>query len=210
MSKMKKISACVMAFVLVLCVGYFSAMSPTSAWFYDSGVIDSGDSFIFGDLSVDTKFVMKDDIVFDGATKLADPNEILFDEVINVDKILVKNSGTIPARIYSNVVNKSSSKGLQWFVYTDKMLVEGSVKKTLESVLPELSNTALAVYNVGTDGNSGNYILINPGETLTVNVATLINYDYVSDSLAKGLTLDGYDVEITLIASQDVDGAVER
>ena len=53
MSKFRRIAAVVMALVLVMCVGYFSLMSTTSAWFYDSGVIDSGDAFIFGDLSVD-------------------------------------------------------------------------------------------------------------------------------------------------------------
>ena len=49
MSKIKKVSAVIMALALVLCVGYFSMMSTTSAWFYNSGVIDSEDSFVFGD-----------------------------------------------------------------------------------------------------------------------------------------------------------------
>ena len=102
MSKLRKISTVVMALVLVLCVGYFSLMSTTSAWFYSSGVIDSGDSFIFGDLSVDTSFRSKSKIVFDAATKLADEDEIFFDEVVNVEEIVVCNSGTVPARIYAD------------------------------------------------------------------------------------------------------------
>ena len=210
MSKMKKISASVMAFMLVLCVGYFSMMSPTSAWFYDSGVIDSGDNFVFGDLSVNTKFVAKNSIVFDAATNFADPSEVLFDDVINVDEIVVSNNGTIPARIYANVVNKGDSKGLRWFFYTDKMLVDGSVKKTIESVLPELTDKALNEYNIGAKGKDGAYVLCMPGETLTVKVATWIDYNSVEKQLEGGFTLDGYDTEITLFATQDVDGAVQR
>lgn len=210
MNKVKRISALVMAFMLVLCIGYFSAMSPTSAWFYDSGVIDSGNSFIFGDLSVNTKFVSKNNVVFDGATKFNDPDEKLFDDVINVNEIHVTNQGTIPARLYADVANIGNMKGLRWFMYTDKMLVDSSVKKTIESVLPELTDEALSVYNVGADGNSGSYILINPGETLVVKIATWIDYDSVSKALSGGFGIENCDVQMTLFATQDVDGAVQR
>lgn len=210
MNKVKRISASVMAFMLVLCIGYFSAMSPTSAWFYDSGVIDSGDSFIFGDLSVNTRFASKSNVVFDGATKFYDPDEILFDEVINVEEIHVTNQGTIPARIYADVSPVGNIKGLRWFMYTDKMLVESSVKKTIESVLPELSDEALRLYNVGADGNSGNYILINPGETLVVKIATWIDYDSVSKNLSNGFSIENGEIQMTLFATQDVDGAFQR
>ncbi len=210
MNKFRKISASVMAFVLVLCVGYFSVMSPTSAWFYDSGVIDSGDSFIFGDLSVNTKFVTKGNVVFDAATKFYDPDEKLFDDVINVEEIHVTNQGTIPARIYADVKNIGRLNGLRWFMYTDKMLVDGSVKKTIESVLPELTDKALDRYNVGEDGNSGSYIICSPGETVVVKVATWIDYDSVSGILAEGKNLEGYDVQLTLFAAQNVDGAIQR
>lgn len=210
MSRIKKISASVMAFALVLCVGYFAVMSPTLAWFYDSGVIDSGDSFTFGSVSVDTKFTTKDAITFDAATKFSDPDEIMFDEVIKINEINVVNSGTVQARIYANVVNNGPAKGLHWFVYTDDMLVDGSVKKTIASVLPQLTDSALNEYNIGSNGNGGHYILIQPGETTTVKIATWIEYDDVKDILKNGTVLTGYDTEITLIASQDVDGAVQR
>lgn len=207
MGKVKKVSATIMAFVLVLCVGYFSVMSPTSAWFYDNGVIDSGDSFIFGDLSVNTSFNIKDSVVFDGATKFADTAEILFDEVINIDEVNVVNSGTVPARIYVNVENKGTSRGLHWFAFTDDMLVDGSVKKTIQSVLPELTDAALNEYNRGANGNDGHYILCFPGEIVTLKIATWVEYDAVKKSLENGLVLDGYNVEITLTATQDKDGA---
>jgi hypothetical protein len=210
MSKFKKISASVMALTLVLCVGYFSVMSPTSAWFYESGVIDSKDSFIFGDVSVNTKYTTKDTVKFEAATKFSDPNEKLFDEVINVDEINVTNSGTVPARIYANVVNSGSSKGLRWFFYTDDMLVDSSVKKTIESVLPQLTDKALNNYNIGENGKEGHYVLLQPGESFKAKIATWIEYDDVKDALNAGKTLNGYDVEITLIAAQNVDSAVKR
>lgn len=210
MNKIKRISASVMAFMLVLCIGYLSSMSPTSAWFYDSGVIDSGDSFIFGDLSVNTKFVTKNSVVFEGATKFYDPDEKLFDEVINVNEIHVTNQGTIPARLYADVSNVGKINGLRWFMYTDKMLVESSVKKTLEAVLPELTDEALTLYNLGADGNGGNYIIIKPGETLIVNIATWIDYDSVSNTLSNGINFENCDVQMTLFATQDVDGALQR
>ena len=92
MNKVKRIMTPIMALVLVLCIGYFSGMSKTSAWFYDSGVIDSGDRFVFGNLSVNTKFVINHSVIFDAATKLADKNENLFDRAVNFDDINVTNS----------------------------------------------------------------------------------------------------------------------
>ena len=112
MNKVKRIMTPIMALVLVLCIGYFSGMSKTSAWFYDSGVIDSGDRFVFGNLSVNTKFVINHSVIFDAATKLADKNEKLFDRAVNFDDINVTNSGTIPARVYINVDVTNGAKGL--------------------------------------------------------------------------------------------------
>lgn len=210
MSKFRKISAVVMALVLVMCAGYFSLMSTTSAWFYSSGVIDSGDSFVFGDLSVDTSFKSKSNVVFNAATKLADENEILFDEVVNVEEITVYNSGTVPARIYADAVNSGNGKGFRWFFYSDETAVEGSVKETIRASLSELTKEALNSYNLGEDGKSGHYILVNPGEVRTVKIASWIEYDEVADELKSNGTLDSYNIEFTLISTQDVDSAAER
>ncbi len=210
MSKLKKISAVVMALALVLCVGYFSEMSTTSAWFYDSQVIDSGDSFVFGDLSVDTSFSSKSIITFDGATKLADPEEKLFDEVVNVEEILVYNSGTLPARIYADAVVTGNAEGFRWFVFDETIQADGGVKATIESQLPELSAESLNAYNVGANGNGGRYLLLKPGEISTVKIATWVEYDFVADKLQNGESLDTYNVEFSLIATQDVDGVLER
>ncbi len=210
MSRFKRLSAAILAFALVICFEYFSFMKQTSAWFYDSKVIDSGDSFVFADLTLDALFTSKSKITFDGATKFADPEEILFDEVINVNEISVCNSGTVPARVYADAVVGGNFKGLRWFVYDDTILVDSSVKKTIESVLPELTDAALTEHNVGKDGNGGYYMLLRPGEIATLKVATWVEYDAVKDELANGGTINNCEVEISLIATQDVDGALER
>lgn len=210
MSKIKKISAVIMAMVLVFCTGYFSLMSTTSAWFYNSGVIDSGDSFVFGDLSVDTTFNSSRNVVFDGATKLADESETLFDKVVNVEEITVYNSGTVPARIYADAVHSGNSEGFRWFFFSDAQLVDGSVKSTIAASLPELTVEALDAYNKGVDGNGGHYILVNPGEIATVKIASWVEYDDVKDKLENSENPYAYNVEFILISTQDVDGAVER
>ena len=210
MSKTKKFLSCAASLMLVLCLGYFSVMSPTSAWFYDSGVIDSGDSFVFGSLSVNSRFVTEKNVNFDAATDFTDADEIFFDDMIHTDTITVSNVGNIPARVYVDVINNGGSKGLRWFAYTEDMLVESSVKKTLESVLPSLDDNGLNAYNVGENSDGGWCLLLQPGEVQQIRVSTWIEYKDVKNELAKGENLEGYNVEITMTATQNVDGAIER
>ena len=207
MSKIKKIYASVMVLMLALCVTYFSVMAQTSAWYYESGVIDSGDAFVFGDMSVNTNFTVKNEVVFDAPTKLADDNEIMFDDVINIDSVRVKNTGTVPARVYLDFDGNSLIK---WFVYTDDMLVDNSVKQTIKDNLTELTDKGLKNYNIGSDGNSGKYILVQPNESVDVKVATWIEYDEVEEMMENSTKVNSFDTEITLIATQNVDGAVSR
>ncbi len=201
MNKVKRIMTPIMAFVLVLCIGYFSGMSKTSAWFYDSGVIDSGDSFVFGNLSVNTKFVINHSVLFEAATKLADNDEKLFDKALNFDDINVTNSGTIPARVYINVDVTNGAKGYRWFVYTDDMLVNGSVKDTIKAKLASLTKSELDKYN------SSKYVLLAPGETKVVKVASWVEYDEVSVALAQGESLT-IATRIYMTATQDKDGMI--
>ena len=57
MSKIKKISALLMAAALVICTGYFSSLSPTTAWFYQSQVVNGNNNkFIFADFTVDGEY----------------------------------------------------------------------------------------------------------------------------------------------------------
>ena len=87
---------------------------------------------------------------------------------------------------------------------------EGGVKETIKASLPELTDEALNTYNLGEDGKSGHYVLLNPGEITTVKIASWIEYDEVAEELESKGTLDSYDIEFTLISTQDVDSAAER
>lgn len=202
MNKIRRIMTPVMAIVLVLCIGYFSGMSKTSAWFYDSGVIDSGDSFVFGNLSVNTKFVINHSVLFEATTKLADENEKFFDKAVNFDDVNVANSGTVPARVYINIDVTNGAKGYRWFVYTDDMLINGSIKETIKANVKDLTKAGLDEYN------SSKYVLLAPGESKVVKIASWVEYDDVSAELMKGESLT-IATRIYMTATQNTDGIID-
>ena len=202
MNKIRRIMTPVMAIVLVLCIGYFSGMSKTSAWFYDSGVIDSGDSFVFGNLSVNTKFVINHSVLFEATTKLADENEKFFDKAVNFDDVNVANSGTVPARVYINIDVTNGAKGYRWFVYTDDMLINGSIKETIRANVKDLTKSGLDEYN------SSKYVLLAPGESKVVRIASWVEYDDVSAELMKGESLT-IATRIYMTATQNTDGIID-
>ena len=202
MNKIRRIMTPVMAIVLVLCIGYFSGMSKTSAWFYDSGVIDSGDSFVFGNLSVNTKFVINHSVLFEATTKLADENEKFFDKAVNFDDVNVANSGTVPARVYINIDVTNGAKGYRWFVYTDDMLINGSIKETIKANVKDLTKAGLDEYN------SSKYVLLAPGESKVVRIASWIEYDDVRAELMKGESLT-IATRIYMTATQNTDGIID-
>lgn len=202
MNKIRRIMTPVMAIVLVLCIGYFSGMSKTSAWFYDSGVIDSGDSFVFGNLSVNTKFVINHSVLFEATTKLADENEKFFDKAVNFDDVNVANSGTVPARVYINIDVTNGAKGYRWFVYTDDMLINGSIKETIKANVKNLTKAELDEYN------SSKYVLLAPGESKVVRIASWVEYDDVSAELMKGESLT-IATRIYMTATQNTDGIID-
>lgn len=202
MNKIRRIMTPVMAIVLVLCIGYFSGMSKTSAWFYDSGVIDSGDSFVFGNLSVNTKFVINHSVLFEATTKLADENEKFFDKAVNFDDVNVANSGTVPARVYINIDVTNGAKGYRWFVYTDDMLINGSIKETIKANVKDLTKAGLDEYN------SSKYVLLAPGESKVVRIASWVEYDDVSAVLMKGESLT-IATRIYMTATQNTDGIID-
>ena len=78
----KNIFTLMIAALFVLSVGYFAVLPPTSAWFYDDREYQK--SFIFGTLSLNPVFLYDETIDLTAATKLEDPQEILFDEAIHI------------------------------------------------------------------------------------------------------------------------------
>lgn len=215
MNRVKKISAVVMALALVMCFGYFSVMSPTTAWFYQSqSVSGSNNKFVFADFDIDSDYSIDQSLVFDGATAYEDAGETMFDSVVKVVDVDVENDGGLPARVYATVKNTTQAKGLKYFIYTEDMMVNGSVKDTIYTALNNnVNDKALKEYNVGEDGNEGFYVKINPGESKNVKVALWIEYDECGIETAFAdspwNTLN-YGINITMTATQDADGAMKR
>lgn len=215
MSKLKKLAAAVMALMLVMCGSYFSLMSPTTAWSYQSQNISGAqNTFVFADFDVDGEYSVSNSIRFKGATAFEDENETMFDSVVEIAEVTVTNDGGMPARIYATVKNEYKTEGLRYFYFTDDMMVDGSVKATMSKALGgEMTQAALDKHNIGEDGNSGYYVSLNPGETKTVKVAFWVEYDECGIDFAFSesawATID-YKVNITMTATQDIDGALVR
>ncbi len=215
MSKTKKLLASVMAVVLVMCTGYFALMSPTTAWSYQkSNISGAKNTFVFADFDVDGQYSLDSSIKFKGATAFADEDEPLFDSVVEVVDVEVTNDGGMPSRVYATVKNEYQSTGLHYFYYTEDMLVDSSIKETIKKELNgEMTVQALDKHNLGEDGNSGFYATLNPGETKTLKVALWIEYGESGIESAFNdspwSTID-YRINITMTATQDVDGAMVR
>ncbi len=215
MSKFKKLSALAMALVLVMCGCYFSLMSPTTAWSYQSqNISESQNTFVFADFDVDGEYSLDNTITFKGATAFEDENETLFDTVVEITEIDVTNNGGMPARVYATVKNEYDTKGLRYFYFTDDIMVDNSVRATmLKTFNGEMTEQALNNHNVGADGNSGYYINLNPGETKTVKIAMWVEYDEAEEEF---MFIDSvwskieYKINITMTSTQDIDGALVR
>ncbi len=216
MSKIKKISALLMAAALVICTGYFSSLSPTTAWFYQSQVVNGNNNkFIFADFTVDGEYTAEENARIDGVTSFKDKSETMFDSVVKVFDVEVENNGGMPARIYSTVkLRNEDAEGFRYFCFAENKLVDGSVYKTLSGALNgNMTDEALNLYNVGEDGNGGYYELLNPGEKMTFKVAVWVEYDEVDyEALFDGAPWNAadYNILITMNATQDVDGALSR
>lgn len=215
MSKLKKFTAAVMALMLAMCGSYFSLMSPTTAWSYQSQNISGAqNTFVFADFDVDGEYSISNSIKFKGATALEDETETLFDSVVEVVEVEVTNGGGMPARVYATVKNEYETKGLHYFYFTDEMMVDGSIKATMKKALNgEMTLTALDKHNIGEDGNSGYYVRLNPGETKKVKVALWVEYSECDIDFAFSesawATID-YKINITMTATQDIDSALVR
>ena len=215
MNKLKKITASVMAIVLVICIGYFSTLSPTTAWSFQSQNMSGAEkTFVFANFDVNGEYKVTDTIRFKGATKLNDESETHFDDVVEITEVQVTNDGGMPARIYVTVDNEYKTQGLRYFYFTDEIMVDNSVKATIKKALgDDMTAENLDRHNVGEDGNSGYYILMNPGETKTIKVALWVDYDESGIEFLKAESTwatISYRINMTMTATQDMDVALVR
>ncbi|MBQ7956470.1 MAG: hypothetical protein IJ279_00410 [Clostridia bacterium] len=102
---------------LILVVSYFSLLSPTSAYFYKSETQNAKLTFAMFDVE-QTLFENEEKLKFDGATKLCDTEELLFDRVAIEKKITLKNNGDADARIVADITpnDEAVNNGLCYYV----------------------------------------------------------------------------------------------
>ncbi len=218
--KAKKALTVAMTALLVLCVGYFAALPPTSAWFYQRHE-GTEKTFIFGRLELGEDFTAEETIDLPAATKLEDPGEILFDDVLHIVEVECQNTGSLPARVYTTVNgNTALPNGLRFFFYEDGDTGAALKDKVAgKSVITEndaaATYAALDNYNKGAGGNdAGRYILVMPGETKIARIAFWADYNVVGSTLENTSNVSEHytygPFEIIMHAVQHTDGAFTR
>lgn len=125
MSTAKKKTIKFTAFItlLILSITYFSLLSPTSAYFYKTETLDADITFASFDVKQDRViFDNESELKFKGATKFADFNELLFDDVAIIKEVTLTNEGDAPARILTRVTpdDESVEKGFKYIVFSEK------------------------------------------------------------------------------------------
>ena len=131
-SKKKTIKFTALMTVFILTVTYFSLLTPTSAYFYQEQTSDGEITFAFFNVTDNNTEETKifDETVgleFEGATKFADLDEILFDEVTIEKEIIVTNDENgVNARIYVDVIpdDYSEENGLKYITFVEKITNE--------------------------------------------------------------------------------------
>lgn len=127
MSTAKKKTVKFTAFVaiFILSITYFSFLSPTSAYFYKEEEKNGSVKFALFNASDDYMTVFEDGkkLEFKGATKFADFDEMLFDDVAIQKEVTVTNDVQgVPARILVNVTpnEESLEKGFKYITFISK------------------------------------------------------------------------------------------
>ena len=103
--KVRGISLVMSAVMMAVSIGYFALLAPTTAWFYQDE--EKAHQFSFGDFDVNqtpqSANIIAERLIFPAATRFADTDEILFDEVAHVIEVDVENRGDLPAKLSVSV-----------------------------------------------------------------------------------------------------------
>lgn len=145
MSTAKKTTIKFTAFVtlLIVTVAYFSLLSPTSAYFYKEFPNDDA-KIKFANFEVNqVLFENEASLRFPGATKLADFEEFLFDDVAIVKTITIKNEGDAPARILTQITpdEEAEKNGLRYIAFIETKEAESTTGEEVATVAEDESTT---------------------------------------------------------------------
>ncbi len=219
-SKKKTIKFTALMTVLLLTVTYFSLLTPTSAYFYqkfdfeNNGITFSLLDFEVTDNTVENGIFEENyDLEFEGATKFADFDEKLFDEVAIVKEFTVKNAENgVPAKVIPRVhlYDNAGEKGLKYMIFTpdsepetvaeensgDEPVVEkvtlpkGELKSDIERILNLFPGEATsvdyssAVSALDKHNDESNHIVeLAPGESVDVKIVFWAEYDAIISTL---------------------------
>ena len=206
MSTAKKRTIKYTAFItlLVLTVTYFSLLSPTSAYFYKTEKKETTIKFATFGVEEEQPLFENDSVLkFKGATKLADFDELLFDDVAIVKEVTLINVGDAKARILTHITPDAAAvtNGLRYMAFGESVenapetaeegeettttpvkVEKGSLKSELETLLgitsestPAEVETALNNYNNSAKQNDD--VIIAPGEKAKVKIVFWSEYD---------------------------------
>lgn len=188
-SKNAKFIALVTAFCIV--IAYFSALSPTTAYFKEKQSKDINVSFSLLRTS-ETISNTALNFNFKAATKFEDFSEYLFDDVVYSQFITVSNTGEVPAKIYIDVTVPANSfeNGLKYIIFpttSSNLTPTFSVPAgtdPLKGDIKELVETRLYAYrNDFADGIS---------ESTAVEILNLYNSQFKNFSSAPLLPVGEY------------------
>lgn len=225
--KSKKVLTAVVTALFVLSISYFALLSPTTAWYYQD--VEQTYDFTFADFDVEQIANTGDlNVELRAATRFADVNEVLFDEVARVVKVHVTNNGGQKALVHASVTQNNETPGLHWFVYetatADEIMEypdaaatvgtsKGAYKTALETMLRNsdvlpLIYTDEASYEAANapalaalDAHNQKGIVFEPGESKVVYIVLWAEYGEVIATLGADTvqTLE-YAVNVQCVA----------
>lgn len=215
--------------VLIFTVAYFSLLTPTSAYFYQEFNFENdGITFSLLDFGVtEDNEIFKEDcnLKFKGATKFADDDEFLFDEVVITKNFTITNAEKgVSAKVFPRIhlYEDAGDRGLKYMVFVSKTpfdtptpaeegeveeITKGPIKSKIEKRIEDM----VSCENKDPNAPENNIVELAPGESAYVKIYFWVEYDKVMSAAgettekwqdAESVVSVPYKCNIEFIASQ--------
>ncbi|MBQ2828147.1 MAG: hypothetical protein IJF20_02780 [Clostridia bacterium] len=199
-SKKKTIKFTALMTVLILTVAYFSLLTPTSAYFYQEFNFENdGITFSLLDFDVtEDNEIFKEDcnLKFKGATKFADFDEKLFDEVVITKNFTITNvKNGVPAKVFPRIhlYEGAGDKGLKYMVSVSKTPFDSPTPTEVaseEGGVEETTTEKTEIPKGPIKSEIENKLGLFPGE------ATSVDYSIADSTLAAYNAPENHIVEL--------------